>query len=73
MCLRMIAPFLPSTRALSCTAVGAALGELDQQLLEQLGHSVVDVLRAIVGMKPQNPKGKLVQDRFQHRQQMAAR
>ena len=48
--------------------IGSALGELDQQSLEQLGHLVVDILRAVVGVEAQNPKGKLMQDRLQDRQ-----
>ena len=51
-------------------ATRAALGELDQQILEQFVYLVVDVFRAVVGMKSQNPKWKLMQDRLQYRQQI---
>src|SRR5271165_4385562 len=50
--------------------IGPALGELDQQALEQLRHFVVDVLRTVVGMETHDFEGKLMQDRFQHRAQM---
>jgi hypothetical protein len=36
----------------------ARLGELDAQLLQQLGHGVVDVLRAVIGVKAQDDKRK---------------
>jgi hypothetical protein len=43
-----------------------ALGLLDQQFVEQLGHDMVDELTAVVGMKPQNAEGKLPQHGLQH-------
>src|ERR1039457_4035862 len=51
------------------TAIGPALGELRQPVLQQLRHRVVDVLRAVVGVQAQDHKWKLMQDRFQHRKQ----
>jgi len=60
-------PVLAFYQRIVLAAIGAALGELDQQTLEQLGHFVVDVLRAVVGVEAQNPEGKLVQHGFQHR------
>lgn len=48
---------------------GARLGELDPELVEQLGHGVVDVLRAVVGMKAQDREGEACKDLFQHGQQ----
>ena len=50
---------------------GAGFGQLDQQRVEQFGHVLVDVLGAVVGVKPENDKGKLFQQRFQHRDQIA--
>src|SRR6185369_5661816 len=45
------------------------LGLFRQQLVQQFGHPVVDVLASVVGMKASNAKRKLFQHRFQHRQQ----
>ena len=42
-------------------------GLLDQQLVEQLGHRMVDELAAVVGMKTPNAERKLLQHGFQHR------
>src|SRR5665213_1185755 len=46
--------------------IGAAFGEFDQQTFEQLRQFVIDVLRAVVGVKAENTEGKLMQDRPQH-------
>jgi hypothetical protein len=48
---------------------GAGLGELDAQLLQQQGHLVVDVLGAVVRMKSQDHKRKLLQQLPDDRQQ----
>jgi hypothetical protein len=40
-----------------------------QQFVQQLGHPVVDILASVVGMKAPDAKRKLLQHRFQHRQQ----
>ena len=60
-------PILALYQGIVLAAIGSALGELDQQILEQLRHFVVDVFRPVVGMKAQNPERKLVQHGFQHR------
>jgi hypothetical protein len=66
----MIAPFLPSTRALSELRLGRERVNSTSSFIEQLGHGVVYELRTIVGMEPQNPEGELMQHRFQHRLQI---
>ena len=45
---------------------GAGFGQFDQQLVEQLDHILVDVLRAVVGMERQNDKRELLEEVFQH-------
>ncbi len=52
-------------------APGARFGELHPQLLQQLRHLMIDVLRAIVGMKAQDAKRKLLEHLFDHRQQIS--
>src|ERR1035441_483979 len=69
MSLRTTAPFLPSNQRIVLAAAGAALGEFDHQFVEQLRHPVVDVLRAVVGMKTHDLEGKLMQYGFQYRNQ----
>ena len=48
----------------------AGLGELDKKLVQQFGHLVVDVLRAVVGMKPRDDKRKLLQQLPDDREQV---
>ncbi len=70
-CLRTTAPFLVSTKALSLARVGGETWvELDAQLLQQPGHHVVDVPRAIVGVDPQDGEGELLEDVLQHGQEV---
>jgi hypothetical protein len=44
---------------------GPRFGELDAELVQGFGHGVVDVLRAVVGMKAQELEGEAGQDLFQ--------
>jgi hypothetical protein len=46
-----------------------AFGLLDQQLVEQLGHGLVDELAAVIGVKAEDAEGKLPQQGGQHRLQ----
>ena len=43
---------------------------LDQQLVQQLGHGVINELAAVVRVKPAKLEGELPQHRLQHRQQI---
>ena len=52
---------------------GPRLGELDVQLVEQVGDVVADVLGAVVGMEPFDHEGKQVDQAFQQRHQEALR
>ena len=40
---------------------GAGFGQFDQQLVEQFGDVLVDVLGAVIGMESKNDKGELFQ------------
>src|SRR5258706_15209090 len=62
-------PILRFGQTVVVAVPGARLGELDPELVEQPGYLVVDVLRAVVGMKPQDHEGKLCKDLSQHWQQ----
>ena len=42
-----------------------------QQLVEQLGHRMVEELRAVVAVKAENAEGELMQHGFQDRNQVA--
>jgi hypothetical protein len=53
-------------------AFRSGTSEFHQQLIEQLGHGVIDELRAVVGVKAQNEKRELMQ-RFQTRAVNAVR
>src|ERR1019366_9108322 len=46
-----------------------AFGLLDKQLVEQLGHGLVDELAAVIGVKAADAEGKLPQQGGQHRLQ----
>lgn len=54
-------------------APGARPGELDMELGEQVGHPVVDVLRAVVGVEPPDAEGHLFEQADQDGQQEALR
>lgn len=45
------------------------LGELDMELVEQLGVPVVDIFRAVIGVEAADDKGKGLQDELEHRHQ----
>ena len=49
-------------QAIVIAVPGPAFGLLDHQLVQQLGHSVVDELAAVIRVKTMNDKGKLGQD-----------
>ena len=49
---------------------GTGLGELDEQFLQQFGNLVINVLRAVVGMKPRDDKRKLLQQLPDDREQV---
>lgn len=49
---------------------GARLGELDAQLLQHAGDLVIDVLRAVVGMKPKNDERESIQQLPDDRKQV---
>ncbi len=49
---------------------GPAFGLLDQQLVQQSGHGLVDELAAVVGVKATNAEGKLAEQGGQHRLQV---
>ena len=72
-----IAQLLPNDRPIFAfhsgivvAMAGAGLGQFDQQLVEQSDHVLIDVLGAVVGMERQNDKGKLLEEVFQHRNQV---
>ena len=46
-------------------------GQFNQQLVQQFHHMLVDVLRAVVGMERQNEERELVEELFQHRNQVS--
>ena len=52
---------------------GARLGELDVQLVEQLGDAMIDVLGAVVRMEAFDHEGEQVEQAFQERHQEALR
>ena len=45
------------------------LSLLDEQLIQQLSYRVIDIFRAVIGMKPTDPERKLHQDSLKHRLQ----
>ena len=47
-----------------------ALGLLDAQLFQQLGHRAVDELASVVGVKAEDAKGKLRDHLFEHGEQI---
>ncbi len=49
---------------------GPGFGQFDQELVKQLGDVLVNVFRAIIAMKTQDHKGKLIQECGQHRNQI---
>ncbi len=49
---------------------GSGVGQFDQQFIEQGNHVLVDIHRAIVGMEGKNHKRKLIEEVFQHRNQV---
>ncbi len=49
---------------------GARLGELDVELIQEFGHGVIDVLRAVVGMKAQDNEGEADQELLKDRQEV---
>jgi hypothetical protein len=69
MCLRMMAPFLVSASGVPRTTFGL----LNHELVQQLGHGLVDKLAAVIGMKTVNDEGKLGQHGGQHRLQIGLR
>ena len=48
------------------TVAGSRFGQFDQQRVQQFDHMLVDVLRAVVGMEGENHKRELVEEIFQH-------
>ena len=60
-------------RIVRCT-ISSRFGELlHQQFVQQVHHHVVDELRSVVAMEPQDSEGELMQDRFQYGNQMTLR
>jgi len=51
-------------------AAGAGLREFHQQLVQHFLHLMIQKLRAVVTVEPHNAKGKLMQHRLQHRDQI---
>ncbi len=41
------------------------LGLLDEELVQEFGHNLVDVFRAIVRVKPENPEWELTKGAFE--------
>src|ERR1039458_9312103 len=66
MCLRMTAPFLHSTKALSLQCRGRDLVCSINSLCSNSATMLVDELTAVVGMKPQNAEGKLPEQGLPH-------